>query len=62
MKVWRLLPKISYTNWSDTPGMSQQWPTVKRYWPGRLIYLQWFNHQIKLDFRKSWIDDMVSSR
>lgn len=60
---WRILPKISYTNWRKQPGVPsflwKQWFLVKRFWGGRIIYIQVRNHQIELDFRKNWVADMI---
>ena len=60
---WRILPKISYTNWHKQPnvprGLWKQWLQIKRFWGGRIIYIQVRHHQIELDFRKNWLADMA---
>jgi hypothetical protein len=58
MRKWRMIPLVSYTNWSSVPGMRKRWPCVKRYWSGRLVYLRWLDHQITLDFRQDVLEDL----
>jgi len=62
---WRILPSISYTNWHNQPNVPRhlwkQWFKIKRYWSGKLIYIQVRHHQIVLDFRKNWIADFCNT-
>jgi hypothetical protein len=61
---WKL-PKLSYTNFKkEFPNMGENcfkrwfyldtWP-----WGGRIWNIGILHHQVSLDFRESWVDDMV---
>jgi len=60
---WRF-PKVSYTNYrKEFPGLGEsaftKWFWLRRYWSGRIWNFGIKHHQISLDFRLSWLDDMV---
>ena len=59
---WKL-PKVSYTNYRKKyPNMGRcfnRWFQFKRYWGGRIWNISVKHHEISLDFRMSWTDDMV---
>jgi len=61
---WRF-PKVSYTNYrKEFPRMVgvdcfKSWFWFKRFWSGRIWNFGIKHHQITLDFRLSWLDDMV---
>ena len=60
---WKL-PKVRYCNFRKTyptmgTGCFAKWFDFKRYWSGRVWYFYFRHHQISLDFRLSWVDDMV---
>lgn len=61
---WRIIPSVSYANFSKTYGVGAncftQWFSVQRFWGGRIISICVKHHQIRLDFRKSWIADMAN--
>ncbi len=57
------LPKVSYTNFrKEYPNMGNcfsKWFHFETRWSGRIWNIYFKHHQISLDFRLSWIDDMV---
>lgn len=60
---FRLIPKISYTNFrNDFPNMGatafSKWFDITRCWSGKLIYVCILHHQLSFDFRKDWLSDM----
>ena len=57
-------PKVSYCNFrKEYPNASEgcwtKWFAFNRYWSGRIWNFNFRHHQISLDFRLSWLDDMV---
>jgi len=55
---------VSYTNFrKEYPGRVdhcfKQWISFHRYWSGRLWLISIRHHQITLDFRLSWLDDLA---
>jgi len=64
MKRWRIMPKFSFVNYrKEFPNSGtncwKKWFDINRYWFGRLIYFQVKHYCIQLDFRKSWVQDMI---
>jgi hypothetical protein len=60
---WKL-PKVSYTNFrKQYPNMGKncftKWFSFQRFWSGRIWNISVKHHQVSLDFRLSWVDDMV---
>lgn len=60
---WKL-PKVSYTNFrKEYPNIGKTafapWFSFTRYWGGRIWNINIKHHQVSLDFRLSWLDDMV---
>lgn len=59
---WRF-PKVTYTNFrKQYPNLGNcmtKWFSFKRYWSGRIWNISVKHHQLSLDFRLSWMDDMV---
>lgn len=63
---WKL-PTVNYTNFrKEFPSMGAtcftKWLNFERRWSGRIWNIQFKHHQISLDFRLSWLDDMVFPR
>ena len=61
---WRILPKISYTNYKAEYPIGEaafkDWFSVSRLWSGRIISFFIRHHSITFDFRKDeWADMMI---
>lgn len=53
------LPKFAYVNWHKAAPNAPKncwkaWFGIKRYWGGKLIYLDIRHHSFQLDFRRNW--------
>ena len=59
---WRF-PKVSYTNfhkqYPNCRGAFNRWLYFERRWMGKIWQIGVKHHQVTLDFRLSWVDDMV---
>lgn len=59
---WRVIPKISYTNWKRHPqyhpGIWTKWLSFQRFWSGKIIQITVRHHNLCLDFRYSWLADL----
>ena len=55
----RWLPRVSYHRYVGVAGLAK-WPLVwaNRRWGGRLWNIGVGRHQITLDFRGDWLQDM----
>ena len=63
-RLMRMLPKFTYVNWKKAAPQAaavcwKQWFSVKRYWSGKLIYIQIRHHSFQFDFRRDWLADMI---
>jgi hypothetical protein len=61
---WLRLPKFAYVNWhkaapNASPGCWKQWFSIKRYWGGKLIYVEVRHHSFQFDFRRDWLADFL---
>ncbi len=62
-KLWRIIPKITYTNYKKRfPNMSKNcFPKlfeITRFWGNRLISISFKHYILFLDFRYNWVADM----
>ena len=59
----RWFPRIAYCNfhkeYPSSVGAFTKWFDVRTYWHGRLVYVSVKHHTIILDFRATWITDMM---
>lgn len=63
-RKWRIIPVVSYTNWKKQAGYREglwkRWFLVQRFWSGRIIDIQVKHHMLSLDFRYSWLADLMN--
>lgn len=64
MKKWRIIPRVSYTNFrkeygKNAAGAFRSWFFVRRYWGGRIINAGIRHHVVSFDFRRCWLNDIV---
>ena len=63
MTKWRLIPKVSYTNYhKQFPNFKwlwTKWFSIDRFWYGKIIEISVKHRVITLDFRQNWLADMA---
>ena len=62
-RLWRIIPKIRYIDFDKEFPNHDCFKTLfwfKRYWSGRIWKMGIKAKCIELDFRYSWISDMVN--
>lgn len=58
-KGWRIMPKVTYTNYRKKftnvgDGAFNQVFNIKRFWSGKIISLLIYHHELSFDFRENW--------
>jgi hypothetical protein len=66
MKKRRIIPKLGYVNYRTAfpnlcDGVFNRWLSIHRYWGGRIVEVTVLHHQLSLDFRRNWVDDMINT-
>lgn len=63
---WRLIPKITVTNWKNErhyhPSLYRSWFGVAKYWGGKIINVNIRHIQFSFDFRSNWLKDMMPKK
>lgn len=64
MRKWRIIPRLSFINYKKNfPNMGDDCFNkifnIHRAWGGRLIYIHIKHFAVELDFRYSWINDLI---
>lgn len=63
-RKWRLIPRVSYTNFRKLYPQSQgfkRWLVAERFWRKRLWVIGIRHHIVKIDWRRDWVRDMFES-
>jgi len=60
----RSLPKFTYVSWhkaapNSSPNCWKRWFSIRRYWGGKLIYVEVRHHSFQFDFRRNWLADFL---